>query len=437
MLLLRRARLPVALLPPALVPSRLDALEPTLLCDVIIKGQVITEVAIAAGGGTPAAGDKVMDLAGAVVFLGLIDAHVHLDKAHTWFRAPNRSGTFGEALKVLADDKVNWTPEDLRLRTDFALRSAWAHGTRVMRTHVDTGQGWSEPSHEVMAELRERWRGRIELQTVPLCPVAAEADKHGEALADMALKHGASALGGFLPMTAELPRQLDRLLAVARDRGVGLDLHVDENGDPKAEVLRAVAEAVLRHEFPHPVICGHCCSLAVQAPERQRETIRLVKEARIGVIALPLCNLYLQDRRSSPSGTPRWRGITLVHELLDAGVPVACASDNVRDAFYAFGDFDAVEVYIQSVRLAHLDSRLSESVRVVTSTAADLVGRPEFGRIAPGAPAHLLILPATSFSELLSRPAGSRRCVDGEEIQVIAPPDYRELAAGAGLVPAP
>jgi cytosine deaminase len=378
-----------------------------------------------------------VDLAGALVFPGLVDAHVHLDKAHTWFRAPNRSGTFAEALKILAEDKINWTPQDLRLRADFSLRSAWAHGTRVMRTHVDTGQGWSEPSHEVMAELRERWRGRIELQTVPLCPVAVEADKHGEALADMALKHGAGALGGFLPMSAELPRQLDRLLAIARDRGVGLDLHVDENGDPKAEVLRAVAEAVLRHEFQLPVVCGHCCSLAVQAPERQRETIRLVKEARIGVIALPLCNLYLQDRRGPPSGTPRWRGITLVHELLDAGVPVACASDNVRDAFYAFGDFDAIEVYVQSVRVAHLDSRLGESVRMVTSTAADMVGRPEFGRIAAGAPAHLLLLPAASFSELLSRPGGPRRCVDGEEIQVVAPPDYRELAAGAGLVPAP
>jgi cytosine deaminase len=441
MLLLRRARLPSALLPPALTRPAADPLEPTVLCDVAIKGQSIAEVGLSAAAKGQAgmdSGQVVVDLAGALVFPGLIDAHVHLDKAHTWFRAPNRSGTFSEALATLARDKIHWTGPDLLLRADFALRCAWAHGTRVVRTHVDTGFGWSETSHAAMAELRERWRGRIELQTIPLCPVAEEADSHGEALADMALKYGASALGGFIPMAPDLSRQLDRLMAIARDRGVGLDLHVDENGDPKAEVLRAVAEAVLRNQFPNRVVCGHCCSLAVQAPERQRETIRLVGEARIGVISLPLCNLYLQDRRTAAyPRTPQWRGITLVHELLDAGVPVACASDNVRDAFYAFGDLDAVEVYSQSVRLAHLDSRLAESVRVVTSTPADLVGRPEFGRIAPGAPAHLVIFAATSFSELLSRPAGPRRCVDGELIHVPVLPDYAELAAGNGLVPAP
>ena len=109
------------------------------------------------------------------------------------------------------------------------------------------------------------------------------------------------------------------------------------------------------------------------------------------------------------------------------GVPVACASDNVRDAFFAFGDFDLLEVYSESVRLAHLDTRLADSVKVVTATAADIVGRPEYGRIAPGSPAHLVVTTARSFSELLSRPLGPRRRVDGETIHAPAVPDYAEL----------
>ncbi len=68
-------------------------------------------------------------------------------------------------------------------------------------------------------------------------------------------------------MSAELPRQLEGLLAVARERGVGIDLHVDENGNPQAEVMRAVAEAVLRTGFPHPVVCGHGCRTS---PSRTR-----------------------------------------------------------------------------------------------------------------------------------------------------------------------
>ena len=463
MLLLRRARIPTALVPPALAPASPDPLEPTVLCDVTLSDDRILAVSVSGSaaakgaaahdgpdreadpGAQPGMGDSTkapssatVDLDGALVLPGLVDAHVHLDKTHSWFRAPNRDGTFMGALATLGRDKVNWTREDLLLRADLGLRSAFAHGTRLVRTHVDTGVGWSETSHAAMAELRERWRGRIDLQTVPLCPAADEADREGEALADMALRHGASALGGFLLMNPALPRQLDRLLAIARERGVGIDLHVDENGNPGAEVLRHVADAVLRNGFGLPVACGHCCSLAVQEPARQRETIARVREARIGVISLPMCNLYLQDRRAGDTPrTPLWRGVTLVHELLDAGVPVACASDNVRDAFHAFGDYDALEVYAQAVRIAHLDTRLEDSIRVVTSAAADLVGRPDLGRIAAGASSHLVLTSAHSFSELLSRPWAPRRLVVGGRILAPETPDLACLAAGRGLVPAP
>ena len=428
MLRLKRARVPAAVLPPLIASPAPDAAEPSVLCDIEIVGAKIAtlrrsdEVAPAAGVG------EALDLDGAFVFPGFVDAHVHLDKTHTWDRAPNRSGRFLEALETLARDKENWTRADLLRRAGFALHCAWEHGTRVVRTHVDTWLPWGEVNHATMQELREAWRGRIELQTVPLTGVANYCGAEGDAIADLALKYGACALGGWSPMSSELPGQFDRLLAMARDRGVGIDLHVDENGIPKEEVLRTLAEAVLRNRFPNPVVCGHCCSLSVQETERQRSTLALVREAGIRVISLPLCNLYLQDRRGAQfPRTPQWRGLTLIHDLLDAGVPVACASDNVRDAFHAYGDYDAAEVYIQSLRLAHLDSRLAESVAVVTSAAADIVGAPGMGRVAEGAPAHLVVFPSRSFSEFLSRPGSRRRLVDGENIRDARPPDYNEL----------
>jgi cytosine deaminase len=427
MLLLKRARVPAAVLPPSVASPAPDPLEPSVLCDIAIEGRNIASVARSADTAPPA-GPGAVDLDGAVVFPGFVDAHVHLDKAHTWERAPNRSGRFSEALEALGRDKEHWSRADLMRRAGFALHCAWEHGTRALRTHVDTWLPWGEVNHAAMQELREAWRGRIALQTVPLTGIANYSGPEGDAVADLAVKYGASALGGWSPMSRDLPGQLDRLLAIAGERGLGLDLHVDENGDPREEVLRTLAEAVIRNRFENPVVCGHCCSLAVQAPERQRSTIALVREARIRVVSLPLCNLYLQDRRGDEfPRTPRWRGLTLVHDFLDAGVPVACASDNVRDAFHAYGDFDAAEVYIQSVRLAHLDSRLSQSVAVVTTSAADIIGLPGMGRVAPGSPAHLVVFPTHSFSEFLSRPGSGRRLVDGEAIRDARPPGYGEL----------
>ena len=433
-LTLRRARVPVALLPPSFAAPH-DRCEPTVLCDVALGEGKILSVSTATVA-PPAPGEY--DATGRLVFPAFVEAHTHLDKAHTWCRAPNRTGTFMDALTTLARDKPHQTPDDLHLRADFALRSAWAQGTRVLRTHVDSDLATAESRHAVMAGLRTAWAGRIALQTVSLCHGADYATPAGEKVSDVAVRHGASALGGFLQMSSELPHQLDRLLAIARERRIGLDLHVDENSDAASESLRSVAEAVLRHGFELPVVCGHCCSLAVQAPARQRETIALVKAARLGVIALPLCNLYLQDRHPSGSEAraPLWRGLAPVLDLLAAGVPVACASDNVRDAFYPYGDLDALDVYTQSVRLAHLDADLAGSVRVVTSTAADLLGRPEFGRVTTGAPAHLVVFEARSFSELLSRPGTARFCIDGGEIHSPVAPGYDELRA-AGLMTYP
>jgi cytosine deaminase len=425
MLLLKRARVPAAVLPAPLAGSAKDAAEPSVVCDIVIDGLTILSVVPAAD--APETGNSI-DLGGSLVFPGFVDAHVHLDKTHTWDRAPNRSGTFAEALETLGRDKANWTRADILRRAGFGLRCAWEHGTRLVRTHVDTWLPWGEENHAAMQELRESWRGRIALQTVPLTGIASYQGPEGDAVADLAIRYGACALGGWSPMTADLPKQLDRLISIARDRGVGLDLHVDENGNPSEEVLRTVAEAVLRNAFGNPVVCGHCCSLSVQAPARQKSTIALVREAGIRVISLPLCNLYLQDRRGDAfPRTPQWRGLTLIHELIDAGVPLACASDNVRDAFHAFGDYDAAEVYIQSVRLAHLDSRLGESPAVVTTRAAEIVGRPDMGRVGPGTPAHLVIFPARSFSEFLSRPGSGRRLVDGETIRDARAPGYGEL----------
>ena len=71
----------------------------------------------------------------------------------------------------------------------------------------------------------------------PLTGVANYAGVEGDRITDLALKYGACALGGWTPMVADLPRQFDRLLSIARDRGIGLDLHVDENGNPNEEVL--------------------------------------------------------------------------------------------------------------------------------------------------------------------------------------------------------
>lgn len=361
------------------------------------------------------------DCGGRLLTPRFLDAHVHLDKAHTWNRAPNRSGTFAEAIRVLSADKENWTEEDLWHRADYTLACAFAYGTTAVRTHIDTGLPWAETSHRVMAALREKWRDRIELQTVSLSGVDQYAGPDGAELAAMPIRHGATALGGMPLMNPDLPAQLDALLGYAAAHGVGIDLHVDESGDPQAQTLLAVADAVIRNRFPYPVACGHCCSLAVQPPGTRDTILKRCLDAGIHIISLPLCNAYLQDRattespKTSTNRTPFWRGLTLLQEWQDQGTVIACASDNVRDAFYAYGDLDMYEVFVSAVRLGHLDYNLAQAPACVFSGPAKIMGLDKtHGRIAPGRPARFIRWASRSFSEWLSRPGQARELFEYE-----------------------
>lgn len=444
MRLFRHARVPLCCLPETGFTAVDPKIEPWVECDILVDGSRIRDVSPTKSAITHCDA-PVTDLGGVLVFPGMLDAHTHLDKTHTWHRAPNPSGEFWDAINVLHADSRNWSEADLYARADFALRTAWSHGTVALRTHLDTGGASDGASFRVANRLKAEWAGRITLQTVSLCSLQAFADGEGANILKLTREAGATALGGFPQPNPELPRQMDALMRAAMELGIGLDLHVDESGLPHAECLRATAEAALRNKFPHPIACGHNCSLAVQESARAKETLELVREAGIALISLPLCNSYLQGRHRvpvTPDGgpgapgrprTPRWRGLTLIHEALDSGITTACASDNVRDAFYAWGDYDLLEVLNESIRIGHLDTRLADAAGLVTAGPAAIMGLPDHGRIAAGARAELIATTAKTWNELLARPAQSRRrLITGEAFRAVETPDFSELRFVAG-----
>ncbi len=431
--LFRRARVPRVCLANELASnaSLAQSFEPWLEVDIQVDGDRIKAVTLSEDKFEALPLQLSTDLGGVIVFPAFLDCHTHLDKTHTWERAPNPRGEFWDALAALRADAKNWSEEDVYKRASFALRQAWAHGTAAVRTHLDINPDVGENSWNALASLKEEWEGRIELQTVSLFPVAAFAGSEARRIVELSAKLKATALGGFPQPNPDLPAQLDSLMAAARELNVGLDLHVDESALVEAECLRATAEAVLRNEFTLPVACGHCCSLALHTSERRRSTIDLVRAAGLQIISLPLCNQYLQGRQWTEAAqpeTPRWRGLTAIHELLSAGVTIASASDNVRDAFYAWGAMDAAEVFVQSVRLGHLDTRMELAPSLVTSAPARIMGLPDYGRIAAGARAEFIVFNSQTFNQFLCEPTAPRKIIRGESWQDRPRPDYRELA---------
>ncbi|NJO42369.1 MAG: cytosine deaminase [Cyanobacteria bacterium CRU_2_1] len=385
---------------------------------------------------------NAIDVRRGIVFPCFVDLHTHLDKGHIWERSPNLEGTFDRALAIVqADCKERWNGEDVYRRMEFGLKCSYAHGTKAIRTHIDSFGEQAAISFGAFKTLQTEWTDRLILQAASLVSLDYFLTPDGEKLADLVAEVD-GILGGIAYMNDELEIQLDRVFTLAKERNLNLDFHTDESGNPNDITLRHVAMAAIRHQFSGQIVCGHCCSLGMQSAEEVMTTMEWVKQARIGIVSLPMCNLYLQDRDQQVSRyftpsphpsippspqTPRWRGVTLAHELKQFGIPIAFASDNCRDPFHAFGDHDGLEVFTQATRIVQLDSPYGEWCRSVTTTSADLMELSTVGRIGIGLPADLVIFRARYFSELLSRHQHDRVVLrDGKAIDTTLP-DYAEL----------
>jgi len=368
-----------------------------------------------------------VDMKGAMVFPAFVDMHTHLDKGHIWARAPNPDGTFMGALTTVGADRAsNWSADDVRARMDFGLRSAYAHGTRAIRTHLDSPDQQDAISFPVFRELRDEWAGRIELQAACLASIEnVDTDGFFPTTAQIVAESG-GILGCVSYPVPDLKERLLLFFDIARSLGLAVDLHVDETLDPETATLRVIAETILDTGFDAPVTVGHCCSLTTQDEAEAMRTLDLVTKAGINVVSLPMCNMYLQDR--SPGRTPRYRGVTLVHEMRERGINVSFASDNTRDPFYAYGDLDMIEVMREATRIGHLDHSASDWPRAFLTNPAKACGFAPLS-LSAGEPADLVICKARSWTELFARPQSDRIVMrDGIQIDRTLP-DYCELDA--------
>jgi len=416
---LTNARIPVALLADTILEAQTR--EGLRSVDLEVVNGAIGQILPA---GCTEKNAPSMDVRQGIVLPCFVDAHTHLDKGHIWERSPNPDGTFDSAIKTCQADRKWWNPEELYRRMDFGIKCSYARGTKAIRTHLDILDTNAEMSFSVFQQLQEKWKRKVQLQAVSLTTLDYFQTPAGIQLANTIADIG-GILGGVVYMNPYLDAQLNAVFALAQERNLDLDFHVDENGDPNSICLQKVARCAIALGFQGKILCGHCCSLAVQSPQLVRETLQLVKDAGIGIVSLPMCNLYLQDRH--PTHTPYWRGITRVREIEQYGISIAFASDNCRDPFFGFGDHDLLEVFNQAVRIGHLDRPYDNWIAAITRSPAASIGLDAVGQIGMGLPADLVLFKARYFSELLSRSQHDRTVLRGGIPIDTTLPDYAEL----------
>ena len=354
---------------------------------------------------TPEPGWATIDLSGHVLLPAAVEPHAHLDKAFLAERLPNRTGDLLGAIDAMVEGAGSIDLADVVERAERAVRLMAHNGYVAVRSHADVTTHSGLRSVEALVEVRRRVAGLVDLEIVALAgnPVVGASGAEQRALVYGALDLGVDLVGGcpHLEDGGLVEEATAVLLEIAADRAVGVDLHTDETLDPTATGLEHLARQVLEG-FPHRVTASHCVSLGQVAAGEQARIAALVAEAGIGVITLPHTNLWLQGRGSNP--VPR--ALTAIGALRDAGVIVAAGADNLQDPFNPLGRACPFETAALMVLAGH--DLPAQAWEAVSTDAGAVIGRPTAG-LAPGAPAHLVAVEATSLRGAIAAGAAPRR----------------------------
>jgi cytosine deaminase len=367
-LLLRRCRLP-------------DGEEPVDLG--IEEGRIVGTLT------SPAVARETVDVEGRLVTPGLVEAHIHLDKALLSDRVRAAAGTLEEAIRLTGEAKRGFTVEDIQARARRVLDLAVAQGTTAMRTHVDVDPIVELMGMEAILPLREEYARALELQVCAFAQEGIVQAPGTEALLRRALAMGADLVGGCPYNDIDALAHIDIVFGLAEAFDRDVDFHVDFFDEPEHLHIHQIIRQTLQRSWHGRVSVGHLTELAALPAWDQDAVVADIAAAGIGVICLPATDLYLMGRHDD---TNVRRGLTPIRRLLAAGVPVALASNNIGNPFTPVGTADLAHMAFLTALAAHMGAAqdLRQLLAMLTSHPARMLRLPEYG-LAPGCRADLVV----------------------------------------------
>ena len=377
-------------------------------CDLEVARGKIARISPHLGGGPG------IDLGGRVISPRFVDSHLHLDKAMVACEEEPAGllAAIERSVGYLESVPVQRLAEDMTRRSEAVIEMALRAGTGCMKTNLMIGGrlGWA--SLESLSELRRRFRGRMRL----LAAVPYEAGEEAE-FGRRAAAGQIDFIAGYPSLAPDFRQELDRIFAAAQRYGLPVDLHVDESDAPNIDCFLYLLQKTIETGMAGRVTCGHLTALSAPGLEEKTvcRAIELAARAGVFVTTLTSCNLYLMSGER--------RGPTCVRQLMEAGVRVSVASDNVRDPFRPYGNADLLQEALLTAQVHKLagERQLAEVFRMITEHPAANCLLEDYG-LREGREADFVVLDACSPAQAVLRGGGVLLRYEGGEPVRETPP---------------
>ena len=372
------------------------------LVDIAIDNCFIKEI----GAQLPKKARKLIDIDGRLTTSGLVNPHMHLDKALLGEDLTNETWSFDEAIKLTIDRKVNYQIEEICSRAARVIEMAAISGTTSMRAFADVDSYGGMRPLKALIQLRETYRDIIDLQVVAFPQEGIIRQPGTDELMYEAMRLGADVVGGIPWYEHDEPdarEHTDLVFKIAKEFKADVHMLVDDTDDPNSRTLEYLALATMRNSYQGRVTASHCEALSSYNDVHADRVIKLVVNSQLNIACNSHINLVLNGRKDRQ---PIRRGITRVKELLDHGVNVCSGQDDVCDPYYPFGRCDQLEVALFLAHTAQLTSPKEIEIvyDMVTKNAARALGLNDYG-LEAGKRADIIVYDAESIPEAIRRQA--------------------------------
>ncbi len=347
---------------------------------------------------------KTIQADGNLVSPGFVDSHMHLDKVLTL--GDTESPTLLEAIqnftKYLQTVPEEERKSDIRRRAREVARMCCENGTTALRTHVNLEASIGLKSIEALCELKEELQDKVDIQITVLPNFFGSPEEQQDKIRKVSEAAAAGLLdyiGGAQHLQSNCAQITEDLFEVAVKHDLPIDFHVDECDAPNVDNFMQIASLTKAHGYEGRVSCGHVTALCAVDDKTAEKAIQMAKDAKLHIITLPSCNLYLMGRTDHQ---PIRRGVTRIREFLQAGVNISYASDNIQDPFRPIGNGDMLEEGLLTAQVAQMvtASELREVFRMGTVNPAKAMGLTNYG-LAPGCNADFVIMEAQDVAQAL------------------------------------
>ena len=344
-----------------------------------------------------------IDLDGLTVLPAFVEGHIHLDKSFVgdaWH--PHRpANSLRERLAIEKHLLSGALP--VVDRAEALLAKAHSFGTIAMRSHVDVDPVLGLGNLHAVMSACEKWQERVDVELVAF-PQAGIVSSPGTAdLLDAAMREGAKVVGGLDPteFDGDADAHLDVVFGTAERHGSKIDIHLHEHGAGGIEQIERIAARTVAAGMSGHVTISHAYALGdVDRTEAQRVASILAK-AGVSIMT------------NAPGDQP----FPPVAVLRAEGVCVFAGNDNIRDAWWPYGNGDLLEraMMIGYRSGLYSDEELGLALDMITLEAARALGRQAPG-FAIGDEASFVIVDAPNAAAAVACPPTERMLVQRGEI---------------------